>query len=78
MMEVVYTMILHMIQIEVGKVVIISIDQNIYGSGLSPNSVFISGSTYYLRDDGEGNYITGEMKEIMLYSCYIIKMFILN
>ena len=38
-----------------GKVVIVSIDQNIYGSGLNPNSVFISGSGYYLRDDGEGN-----------------------
>ena len=38
-----------------GKVVIVSIDQNVYGSGLNPNSVFISGSGYYLRDDGEGN-----------------------
>ena len=38
-----------------GKILIISIDQNIFGSGLVPNSVFISGSTYYLRDDGEGN-----------------------
>jgi hypothetical protein len=38
-----------------GKVVIVSIDQNIFGSGLNPNSVFISGSGYYLRDDGEGN-----------------------
>lgn len=38
-----------------GKVVIISIDQNVYGSGLNPNSVYISGSGYYLRDDGEGN-----------------------
>lgn len=38
-----------------GKAVIVSIDQNIYGSGLNPNSVFISGSGYYLRDDGEGN-----------------------
>jgi hypothetical protein len=38
-----------------GKVAIISIDQNIFGSGLNPNSVFISGSGYYLRDDGEGN-----------------------
>ena len=38
-----------------GKVVIVSIDQNVFGSGLNPNSVFISGSGYYLRDDGEGN-----------------------
>ena len=38
-----------------GKVIIVSIDQNVYGSGLNPNSVFISGSGYYLRDDGEGN-----------------------
>ena len=38
-----------------GKVIVISIDQNIHGSGLNPNSVYISGSGYYLRDDGEGN-----------------------
>lgn len=38
------------------KIAVISIDQNIFGSGLSPNSVFISGSNYYLRDDGEGNF----------------------
>lgn len=38
------------------KIAVISIDQNIYGSGLNPNSVFISGSGYYLRDDGEGNF----------------------
>lgn len=38
-----------------GKVVVISIDQEIFGSGLSPHTVFISGSGYYLRDDGEGN-----------------------
>jgi len=38
-----------------GKVIIVSIDQNVYGSGLNPNSVYISGSGYYLRDDGEGN-----------------------
>ena len=38
-----------------GKVIIVSVDQNVYGSGLNPNSVYISGSGYYLRDDGEGN-----------------------
>jgi hypothetical protein len=38
------------------KIAVISIDQNIFGSGLSPNSVFMSSSTYYLRDDGEGNF----------------------
>lgn len=38
-----------------GKVALIAIDKEIFGSGLSPNSVFISGSGYYLRDDGEGN-----------------------
>jgi len=38
------------------RIVIISIDQNIFGSGLSPNSVFISSSNYYLHDDGEGNF----------------------
>ena len=37
------------------KIAVISINQEIYGSGLYPNSVFISGSDYYLRDDGEGN-----------------------
>ena len=39
------------------RVVIISIDKKIYGSGLSPNSVNISGSTYNLQDDGEGNLL---------------------
>jgi hypothetical protein len=38
-----------------GKVVLIAVDKEVFGSGLSPNSVFISGSGYYLRDDGEGN-----------------------
>jgi hypothetical protein len=38
-----------------GKIVVISIDQNIFGSGLSPKSVIISGSTYNIQDDGEGN-----------------------
>lgn len=38
-----------------GKIVIIAVDKEVFGSGLSPNSVFISGSGYYLRDDGEGN-----------------------
>jgi len=37
------------------KIVVISINQNIFGSGLSPNTVIISGSTYNLQDDGEGN-----------------------
>jgi len=37
------------------KIVVISIDQNIFGSGLSPNTINISGSTYNLQDDGEGN-----------------------
>ncbi len=38
-----------------GKVAIISIDKEIFGSGLKPHTVNISGSGYYLRDDGEGN-----------------------
>jgi hypothetical protein len=38
------------------KIAVISIDQNIFGSGLNPKSVFISGSNYYLHDDGEGNF----------------------
>jgi len=37
------------------KIVVISIDQNIFGSGLSPNTIVISGSTYNIQDDGEGN-----------------------
>lgn len=39
------------------RVVVISIDKNIYGSGLSPKSVNISGSTYNIQDDGEGNLL---------------------
>lgn len=39
------------------KIAVISIDKNIYGTGLSPNSVYISGSTYLIQDDGEGNMI---------------------
>jgi hypothetical protein len=38
-----------------GKIVVIAVDKEVFGSGLNPNSVFISGSGYYLRDDGEGN-----------------------
>ena len=42
---------------EGNKILVISIDQNIYGSGLSPNSFNISGSQgdFYIIDDGEGN-----------------------
>ena len=39
------------------RIAVISIDKNIFGSGLSPNSVYISGSTYNIQDDGEGNMI---------------------
>jgi hypothetical protein len=39
------------------KIVVISVDQNIFGSGLSPKSVIISGSTYNIQDDGEGNLL---------------------
>jgi len=39
------------------RVVVISIDQNVYGSGLSPNSINISGSNYNIQDDGEGNLL---------------------
>ena len=39
------------------RVVVISIDKSIYGSGLSPKSVNISGSTYNIQDDGEGNLL---------------------
>lgn len=39
------------------RIAVISIDKNVIGSGLSPNSVHISGSTYNIQDDGEGNII---------------------
>jgi hypothetical protein len=39
------------------RIVVISIDKKIYGSGLSPKSVNISGSTYNIQDDGEGNLL---------------------
>lgn len=39
------------------RIAVISIDKDIVGSGLSPNSVYISGSTYNIQDDGEGNLI---------------------
>ena len=39
------------------KITVISIDQNIFGSGLYPNTISISGSTYNIQDDGEGNLI---------------------
>jgi len=34
---------------------IISIDKNIYGNNIKPNTLIISESLYYIRDDGEGN-----------------------
>ena len=40
-----------------GKIAVISVDQNIFGSGLIPNTIRISGSTYNIQDDGEGNLI---------------------
>jgi len=39
------------------RIAVISISKDIMGSGLSPNSVYISGSTYLIQDDGEGNLI---------------------
>ena len=42
---------------EGSRIVVISIDKKIYGSGLSPKSVNISGSTYNIQDDGEGNLL---------------------
>lgn len=39
------------------KITVISIDQNVFGSGLHPNTILISGSTYNIQDDGEGNLI---------------------
>ena len=43
------------------KIAVISIDQEIYGSGLTPNSVYISGSDYFIKDDGEGNLYDGSI-----------------
>ena len=51
------------------RIAVISIDKNIIGSGLSPNSVHISGSTYNIQDDGEGNIID------ILTSTYIGNVF---
>jgi len=39
------------------KITVISIDQNIFGSGLYPNTISLSGSTYNIQDDGEGNLL---------------------
>jgi hypothetical protein len=39
------------------KIIVISVDQNIFGSGLTPKSISISGSTYNIQDDGEGNLL---------------------
>jgi hypothetical protein len=39
------------------KIVVISIDQNVFGSGLSPKSINISASAYNIQDDGEGNLV---------------------
>jgi hypothetical protein len=39
------------------KIVVISVDQNIFGSGLSPKSINISASAYNIQDDGEGNLV---------------------
>ena len=39
------------------KIVVISVDQNIFGSGLTPKTIVISGSTYNIQDDGEGNLL---------------------
>jgi hypothetical protein len=54
------------------RIVVISIDQEVFGSGLTPGSVFISGSDYYLRDDGEGNlYNFGNENNYARYSSAI-------
>jgi hypothetical protein len=39
------------------KIVVISVDQNVFGSGLSPKSINISASAYNIQDDGEGNLV---------------------
>ena len=37
------------------KIRVISIPQDIYGNGVEPGSFIISSSTYYIKDDGQGN-----------------------
>jgi hypothetical protein len=37
------------------KIRVISIPQNIYGNGVQPGTFIISSSTYYIKDDGQGN-----------------------
>ena len=37
------------------KIRVISIPQNIYGNGIEPYSFNLSGSSYIIQDDGQGN-----------------------
>ena len=37
------------------KIRVISIPQDIYGNGIKPDTFVISSSTYYIKDDGQGN-----------------------
>jgi len=37
------------------KIRVISIPQDIYGNGIKPDTFIISSSTYYIKDDGQGN-----------------------
>jgi hypothetical protein len=37
------------------KIRVISIPQDIYGNGIEPGTFVISSSTYYIKDDGQGN-----------------------
>ena len=47
--------------LENSKIRVISIPQDIYGNGIEPGTFVISSSTYFIKDDGQGNlwdYIT--------------------
>jgi hypothetical protein len=41
--------------LEPTKIRVISIPQDIYGNGIKPDTFIISSSTYYIKDDGQGN-----------------------
>lgn len=46
-----------------GLVTIISIDKNIYGNNIHPNTFLLESGSFYLKDDGEGNIFDYENKE---------------
>ncbi len=38
-----------------GLITVISVDKNIYGNNIQPNTFLLTSGSYYLKDDGEGN-----------------------